>query len=133
MLMAAGKVLRSHAWCEGQWWSKKRRCGKANCHCASGVALHETTVLNYSEGGRARAVMLPVEAVGAAAGGGGALPLSPRKPWRTKGNAGLAELVADLGRAEAAGVAGQDGFDRSRQASSRASLAWLGLARTQMP
>ena len=43
---------------------QRRRCGKANCHCVTGEALHEATVLNYSEAGRTRAVMLPAEAVG---------------------------------------------------------------------
>jgi hypothetical protein len=43
---------------------QRRRCGKPNCHCAEGEELHEATVLNYSEGGRTRAVMLPPEQVG---------------------------------------------------------------------
>ena len=50
----------------------RRRCGKASCRCsAGGDALHESTVLSYSEGGRTRFVMLPadrVEAVRAATG-----------------------------------------------------------------
>ncbi len=36
----------------------RRRCGKANCRCAGGQFLHESTVLSYSEGGRTRLVML---------------------------------------------------------------------------
>ena len=35
----------------------RRRCGKPNCRCADGEALHESTVLSYSEGGRTRFVM----------------------------------------------------------------------------
>lgn len=42
---------------------QRRRCGKANCHCADGEQLHESTVLSYSGGGRSRTVMLdPAEA-----------------------------------------------------------------------
>lgn len=38
--------------------TQRRRCGKPNCHCADGAALHESTVLSYSTGGRNRTVML---------------------------------------------------------------------------
>lgn len=47
----------------------RRRCGKANCWCAEGEAMHEATVLSYSEQGKTRFVMLPdseVKAVQAA-------------------------------------------------------------------
>jgi len=37
----------------------RRRCGKANCRCASGVDLHESIVLSYSEAGRTKFLMLP--------------------------------------------------------------------------
>ena len=37
---------------------QRRRCGKANCRCADGEHLHESTVLSYSQGGRSRTVML---------------------------------------------------------------------------
>jgi hypothetical protein len=37
----------------------RRRCGKPNCRCADGEALHESTVLSYFEGGRTRLLMLP--------------------------------------------------------------------------
>jgi hypothetical protein len=40
----------------------RRRCGKANCRCADG-APHETTELNWSEEGRARALVLPADQV----------------------------------------------------------------------
>jgi hypothetical protein len=43
----------------------RRRCGKPNCRCADGEALHETTVLSYSERGRTRLVMLPAAEVAA--------------------------------------------------------------------
>lgn len=42
----------------------RRRCGKASCRCsAGGDALHESTVLSYSESGRTRFVMLPADTV----------------------------------------------------------------------
>jgi hypothetical protein len=47
----------------------RRRCGKPNCRCASGDALHESVVLSYSVASRTRFVMLradEVEAVRAA-------------------------------------------------------------------
>jgi hypothetical protein len=43
----------------------RRRCGKPTCRCAAGEALHESTVLSYSEGGRTRFVMLPAAEVAA--------------------------------------------------------------------
>jgi hypothetical protein len=46
----------------------RRRCGKTSCRCsAGGDALHESTVLSYSEGGRTRFVMLPADTVAAVA------------------------------------------------------------------
>jgi hypothetical protein len=41
---------------------QRRRCGKANCRCADGEALHEATVLSYSESVRSRTVMLAAPA-----------------------------------------------------------------------
>lgn len=43
----------------------RRRCGKPTCRCADGQALHEATVLSYSERGRTRFVMLPAAQVAA--------------------------------------------------------------------
>lgn len=43
----------------------RRRCGKPTCRCADGEALHESTVLSYSEQGRTRFVMLPAGQVAA--------------------------------------------------------------------
>ena len=43
----------------------RRRCGKPTCRCAGGEALHESTVLSYSERGRTRFVMLPAGQVAA--------------------------------------------------------------------
>src|SRR5680860_895427 len=46
---------------------QRRRCGKANCHCAAGEALHETTALSYSQSGRTRTLMLDAADVAAVA------------------------------------------------------------------
>ncbi len=73
----------------------RRRCGKANCRCADGVELHESTVLSYSEGGRTKFVMLPaaeVVAVRAAA----ERYRAARSRVEEQGSAGLAELIARL-------------------------------------
>lgn len=73
----------------------RRRCGKANCRCADGAQLHESTVLSYSEAGKTRFVMLPaaqVEAVKAAT----ARYQAAKQALETQANAGLAALVASL-------------------------------------
>jgi hypothetical protein len=41
----------------------RRRCGKPNCHCAAGEALHEETVFTYSERSRTRSVTLSASEV----------------------------------------------------------------------
>ena len=41
----------------------RRRCGKSNCRCASGEALHESVVLSYSVASRTKFVMLRGEEV----------------------------------------------------------------------
>ena len=41
----------------------RRRCGKPNCRCANGEALHEEVLLSYSEASRARSVRIPEELV----------------------------------------------------------------------
>ena|SRR5680860_60145 len=46
---------------------QRRRCGKPNCHCASGEELHETTALSYSQSGRTRTLMLAAADVAAVA------------------------------------------------------------------
>lgn len=74
----------------------RRRCGKAGCRCARGEALHESTVLSYSEGGRTRFLMLPPEEVAGVRAAVEAFR-SARAALEEKGNAGLAELVARLG------------------------------------
>lgn len=42
---------------------QRRGCGTQSCRCADGEALHESTVLSYSAGGRNRTVMLAAEEV----------------------------------------------------------------------
>jgi hypothetical protein len=47
----------------------RRRCGKPNCRCTAGEALHESVVLSYSVASKTKFVMLradEVEAVQAA-------------------------------------------------------------------
>ena len=75
---------------------QKRRCGKPNCHCARGEALHEATVLNYSEQGRTRAVMLPAEAVGPVREAVQAYRAA-RLALEGEANAGLAKVVEAWG------------------------------------
>lgn len=74
----------------------RRRCGKPTCRCADGEALHESTVLSYSEGGRTRFVMLPgseVAAVRAAV----ERYAAARANLDAQGEAGRASLIARLG------------------------------------
>lgn len=44
----------------------RRKCGKASCHCATGVA-HETPALSYSVGGKTKMLTLSAEEVPAVA------------------------------------------------------------------
>lgn len=41
----------------------RRRCGKPNCRCAGGEALHESIVLSYSVASKTRFVMLRADEV----------------------------------------------------------------------
>lgn len=65
----AGRRVRSEPFMvRGVLFTLRRRCGKANCHCAS-EAGHETPALAYPEGGKTRTITLSaveVDAVGAA-------------------------------------------------------------------
>jgi len=73
----------------------RRRCGKANCRCAGGEALHESTVLSYSEAGKTRFVMLPASEV---AGVAEAVERyrAEKELLEQRAESGLAELVARL-------------------------------------
>ncbi len=71
---------------------QRRRCGKPNCRCADGVALHESTVLSYFRDGHNRTLMLtPNEAgrVRAAV----ARYRDAQARLEREGNAGLDELL----------------------------------------
>jgi hypothetical protein len=77
----------------------RRKCGKANCHCASGEELHESTLLSYKQGGKTKHLMLPAVEVE---------PLrraterfkAAKSRVEAEGNAGLTEVIARLGRAK---------------------------------
>ena len=79
--------------------TQRRRCGKPNCHCADPVALHESTVLSYSTGGRNRTVMLEAGEVAAV-------------------RAATARYRAALGKVEQDGNAGLDAL-LTRRANTR--------------
>lgn len=74
----------------------RRRCGKPNCRCADGEVLHETTVLSYSEGGRARLFSLPADQV-AAVRAATERYRARRQRLEAEGQAGLQSLVARFG------------------------------------
>lgn len=78
----------------------RRRCGKANCHCAEGVELHESTVLSYSEAGRTKFLMLPPEEVAAVRAAVDRYRAA-KSAVEEQGSAGLAELVGRLSSAKA--------------------------------
>ena len=73
----------------------RRRCGKPNCRCAGGEALHEATVLSYSEEGRTRFVMLPAGEVAAVRAAVERYRAEKAK-LEERAQSGLAELVARL-------------------------------------
>jgi hypothetical protein len=79
----------------------RRKCGKANCRCADGSALHEATVLSYSEGGRTRVVMLPADQVRAVRAATGRYR-SAKGRLEAEANAGLEDLVSQLSEHQAA-------------------------------
>jgi len=71
----------------------RRRCGKPNCRCAAGKALHESTVLSYSEGGRTRLLTLPADQVAAVRAATGRYRIRQHR-LEADGQAGLEMLVA---------------------------------------
>lgn len=73
----------------------RRRCGKPNCRCADGEALHERVVLSYSEASRTRFLTLPEEIIDAVRLAT-ARYREERARLEAKGNAGLAELAGRL-------------------------------------
>lgn len=79
----------------------RRRCGKPNCRCADGEALHESTVLSYSEGGRTRLLRLPAEQV-ASVRAATQRYRARRQRLEADGQAGRQTLVARFGAGERA-------------------------------
>jgi hypothetical protein len=74
----------------------RRRCGKPNCRCtAGGDALHEATVLSYSEQGRTRFVMLPAAQVPAVRAAAERYRAAQAK-LEAQGEAGRAALIVAL-------------------------------------
>lgn len=74
----------------------RRRCGKANCRCAGGGdALHESTVLSYSQAGKTRFVMLPASEVNAVVQAVGRFRVEQQR-LEQRAESALAELVARL-------------------------------------
>ena len=73
----------------------RRRCGKPNCRCADGQALHESVVLSYSQGSRTKFLMLPATEVAAVRAATERFRAAKAR-LEEQGNAGLAELQARL-------------------------------------
>jgi hypothetical protein len=73
----------------------RRRCGKPTCRCADGQALHEATVLSYSERGRTRFVMLPAAQVAAVRAAVERYRAAQAK-LEARGEAGRAALITAL-------------------------------------
>jgi hypothetical protein len=73
----------------------RRRCGKPTCRCADGEALHEATVLSFSERGRTRFVMLPAAQVAAVRAAVERYRAAQAK-LEAQGEAGRAALIAAL-------------------------------------
>ena len=94
--MAGSEVTGLPRLLRGSVVTHRRRCGKPNCHCADGEALHESTVLSYSEGGRSRLLTLPADQVAAVR--------AATERYRTRqqrleadGQVGLEALIARFG------------------------------------
>lgn len=72
---------------------QRRRCGKPRCRCADGVALHESTVLTYSQDGRNHTLMLQAAQVAAVRAAVERYRVALARV-QEQGNAGLAALLA---------------------------------------
>ncbi|MDX6547156.1 MAG: hypothetical protein QOG33_706 [Gaiellales bacterium] len=93
--MAARGVRARAQMIRGSVVIHRRRCGKPNCRCADGQALHESTVLHYSEQGQTRVVMLPAEEVAAVTAAVQRYQAA-QATLTSAGEAGRAELLARL-------------------------------------
>jgi hypothetical protein len=91
--MPGRKSRRTPRMIRGSVVVQRRRCGKANCQCADGEALHEATVLSYSESGRNHTVMLAAAQV-AGVREAVARYRAAQATMEEAGNAGLAALLA---------------------------------------
>ena len=105
---------------------QRRRCGKPNCHCATGEALHESDGAQLLRGGPDTGRDAARRGGRAGAKSGGALPggstgLGGPSQRRVGQNSG------GLGRQEVAPTADEDGSGRSRQLVE-ALIEWLGDA-----
>lgn len=94
MAMAASKA-KLPAVVRGSVVVHRRKCGKPNCRCADGTALHESIVLSYSQGGKTRFLMLPLDEVGPARAATAAYH-GAKARLEDEANAGLEALVARL-------------------------------------
>ena len=74
----------------------RRRCGKPTCRSAGGTALHETTVLSYSEAGRTKFLALRPDQVSQVRAAVGRYRVAQAR-LEDQANAGLAELVEASG------------------------------------
>jgi len=73
----------------------RRRCGKPSCRCSDGGALHESTVLSYSEDGKTRFLMLPADQVSAVRAATTRYQAA-KANLEEEANAGLEALVTQL-------------------------------------
>jgi len=73
----------------------RRRCGKPNCRCAGGEALHVRAVLSYSRSSRTRFLTLPQEVVEPVRQGTQRYR-EARARLEEEGETGLLELVNSL-------------------------------------
>lgn len=89
-----GSPIKVPSMLRGSVVCHRRRCGKENCRCATG-ALHETTVLSYSEDGRTHLVRLPAEEIDRVTAATGRYR-EKRARLEAEASTNLAVLVAEL-------------------------------------
>jgi hypothetical protein len=92
MFIKVNDQPRAPRYLRGSVVVNRRRCGKPTCRCATGAALHETTVLSYSEAGRTKFVPLRPEQVAAVRAAVGRYRAA-QAALEEKANAALAGLV----------------------------------------
>lgn len=92
MVIKANGQPRASRYLRGSVVVNRRRCGKPTCRCSAGTALHETTVLSYSEAGRTKFLPLRPEQVPAVRAAVGRYRAA-QAALEEKANAALAGLV----------------------------------------